>query len=75
MRLTRSAKLTLSANHARVVRSIDYGAVIRALHALATGWDMRGRPPEKLRQDRVHGFLLDAEGGIVAGRINRPLLP
>lgn len=35
---------------------VTHKGVIRALYALAVGWDMTGKPPDKLAWDRVHVF-------------------
>ena len=49
--------------------------VIRALYALAAGWDLRGKPPVKLRPDCAHRFLLAADGRLSPGRLNLSLPP
>ena len=36
--------------------------VIRAVLALATGWNMLGKPPHDLDDDKAHLFLIDGEG-------------
>jgi broad specificity phosphatase PhoE len=41
---------------------VSHKAVQRALYALATGWQMLGKPPVKLRDGRAHLFRLDADG-------------
>lgn len=53
--------------------AVTHKGVIRALYALATGWDMTGKPPEKLRDDCVHVFTLSAEGAPAVDRLNLPL--
>ena len=55
--------------------AVCHRGVIRALYALAIGWDMRADPPEKLRNDCAHRFLVDADGSARLDRINWPLLP
>jgi broad specificity phosphatase PhoE len=42
--------------------AVTHRGVIRAVLALATGWDMLGRPPAKLDWTAVHFFDVDAEG-------------
>jgi len=42
--------------------AITHRGVIRAVLALATGWDMLGRPPAKLDWTAVHFFDVDATG-------------
>ena len=48
--------------------------VIRALLALASGWDMTGKPPARLDWTRVHVFLLAADGSPAVGDLNLPLI-
>jgi probable phosphoglycerate mutase len=55
--------------------AICHKGVIRALVALASGWDMTGPPPEKLRDASAHRFLLGAGGTPVVGQLNLPLVP
>ena len=38
----------------RPVAAVTHKGVIRALYALASGWDMCGKPPVKLRSDCLH---------------------
>ena len=59
----------------RPVVAVCHKGVMRALYALARGWDMTGRPPEKLRDGHAQGFAVDAEGGIAIARLNLPLAP
>ncbi|HFQ15666.1 MAG TPA: histidine phosphatase family protein, partial [Rhodobacteraceae bacterium] len=52
--------------------AVTHKGVIQAIHALATGWRMIGKPPHKLRDGAAH--LFDVTGGqpeIV--RLNIPL--
>lgn len=53
---------------------VTHRSVIRALYARARGWDMLGRPPEKLANGCVHLFRLD-ESGPQIERLNLPLAP
>ena len=46
------------------VVAVTHKGVIRALLALATGWDMRGPPPLRLAWDRGHAFAVSAAGGL-----------
>ena len=55
--------------------AVAHKGVIRATYALAAGWDMKGPPPVKLRNDVAQEFLLDAEGLPGAGRLNIRLSP
>lgn len=52
--------------------AVTHRSVIRAIHGRATGWDMLGRPPEKLLDGCVHLFRLSAEG-LSVDRLNLPL--
>jgi probable phosphoglycerate mutase len=51
--------------------AITHKGVLRAILALATGWDMLGEPPVKLMPAALHLFELDARG---APRLVRPNL-
>lgn len=55
--------------------AITHKGVIRALYALAVGWDMRGKPPDKLRDACAHRFRLAADGTPRVERLNIPLAP
>ena len=55
--------------------AVSHKGVIRALYALASGWDMTGRPPEKLRDACAHRFTLAAGGAPRAEQLNVPLAP
>jgi broad specificity phosphatase PhoE len=46
----------------RDVLAITHKGVMRALYALASGWDMRGKPPHRLADNAVHEFGLDRTG-------------
>jgi broad specificity phosphatase PhoE len=54
---------------------VTHKAVLRALLALATGWEMLGKPPVKLLPDSAHVFRLDKSGEISVERMNVSLLP
>jgi probable phosphoglycerate mutase len=51
---------------------ITHKGVIRALYALASGWDMREKPPHRLASDALHAFQLDGSG-LRIDRLNVPL--
>lgn len=55
--------------------AVAHKAVLRALYALAVGWDMCEQPPEKIRTNCAHHFRLDAAGQPQVVRMNLPLLP
>ena len=42
--------------------AVTHKGVLRALYAWASGWDMTGRPPVKLRDACAHVYALDDEG-------------
>lgn len=55
--------------------AVTHKGVIRALYAQATGWDMTGKPPQKLRDACAHVFALTREGRPVVEELNIPLKP
>jgi len=56
----------------RDVLAITHKGVIRALYTLASGWDMRGKPPHRLAGNVIHEVEIDRTGlRIVA--LNIPL--
>ncbi len=52
------------------IGAVTHNGVIRALYALATGWDMTGRPPVKLRDGALQVFAVDGQGRIAADVLN-----
>jgi broad specificity phosphatase PhoE len=54
--------------------AVTHKGVIRALYALATGWEMTDRPPHKLKPLHAHAFTV-ADGEIAVARLNIPLEP
>lgn len=54
--------------------AVAHKAVLRALYAEATGWDMTVKPPEKIRANSAHRFRLDAGGHPLVLEMNLPLL-
>ncbi|HEV2189033.1 MAG TPA: histidine phosphatase family protein [Stellaceae bacterium] len=57
----------------RDTAAITHKGVIRAVLALATGWDMLGKPPYRLSWSAVHLFRLDSRGHPSIERLNLPL--
>ena len=57
------------------VVAVAHKGVIRALLSLASGWDMTGKPPEKLLSDSAQCFLLAEDGTPRVERLNLSLLP
>ena len=53
--------------------AVCHNGVIRALYALAVGWNMTGKPPTKLRDGCVQTFTVDADGAVHEDRLNIPL--
>ena len=64
----------LVAEH-RDTAAVTHKGVIRAALALATGWDMTGKPPHRLDWAAAHLFLLDAAGHWSLVRPDIPLEP
>jgi probable phosphoglycerate mutase len=54
---------------------ICHKGVMRALYALATGWAMVGKPPQKLKDAMLHRFALDEDGTPHVERLNIALVP
>jgi probable phosphoglycerate mutase len=52
------------------VLAVSHKAAIRALLALATGWDMTGRPPVKLDWGCLHFFAAHRDGRVTIERPN-----
>ncbi|HVC50839.1 MAG TPA: histidine phosphatase family protein [Stellaceae bacterium] len=57
----------------RATVAITHKGVIRAVFALATGWDMRGKPPARLSWSAAHLFRLGSDGVPAVERLNLPL--
>ncbi|MCB9948900.1 MAG: histidine phosphatase family protein [Rhodospirillaceae bacterium] len=55
--------------------AVCHKGVIRAVYALAVGWDMKDKPPDRLRDDACHRFWLAADGTPSVDRLNLPLVP
>ncbi len=55
------------------VVAVSHKAAIRALLALATGWNMLGRPPHKLDWKCAHFFVAQDGGCVAIERLNVPL--
>jgi len=63
------------AAHGEPAVAVTHKAAIRAVLALATGWDMMGRPPVKLDWHSAHFFLANADGSVRLDRANVSLAP
>jgi len=57
----------------RDTAAVTHKGVIRAVLALATGWDMLGKPPYRLSWSAAHLFRLDAGGNPSVDRLNIPM--
>jgi broad specificity phosphatase PhoE len=55
------------------VGAVTHKGVIRALFALASGWDMLGKAPARLDWQSAHLFRLNAGGRPAVERLNLPL--
>lgn len=64
----------LAAVAGRPCVAVSHKGVIRALTALATGWDMTGRPPAKLLPDSAQCFHLSSDGRPAVDQLNLSLL-
>ena len=58
------------AQSGRPTAAVTHKGVIRAVLALATGWDMRDKPPHRLDWSAAHLFRLDASGEPRIARLN-----
>lgn len=59
----------------QAVGAVSHKGVIRALFALATGWDMLGKAPVRLDWQSAHIFRLDAAANPAVERLNVGLVP
>lgn len=57
----------------RPVVAVTHKGVLRALLAIATGWDMRNKPPVKLRPATLQRFVLARSGMLRIDMCNVPL--
>ncbi|MCW2244963.1 putative phosphoglycerate mutase [Azospirillum fermentarium] len=55
--------------------AVAHAGVIRALYALAVGWDMADKPPHKIRDACAHLFALADDGTPSLVQLNIPLEP
>jgi probable phosphoglycerate mutase len=58
------------AENGEPVVAVSHKAAIRAVLALATGWDMMGRPPVKLDWRSLHFFHVENDGTVKLDRAN-----
>lgn len=57
----------------RATVAVTHKGVIRAVYALAAGWDMRTKPSDRLSWSAAHLFRLDKTGRPAIERLNIPL--
>lgn len=57
----------------RATIAVTHKAVLRATYALATGWRMLDKPPQKLKDACAHVFALDESGTPRIAQLNVPL--
>ncbi len=57
----------------RPTLAVTHRGVIRAIYALAVGWDMTGKPPAKLREACAHVFAIAGDGTPAVVELNIPL--
>ena len=55
------------------VGAVVHKGIIRAVYALACGWDMRGESPVDFAWDALHLFELEADGSLQPGYRSLPL--
>ena len=72
-RMTMTRLSLWSSTLSEPVVAVSHKAAIRALLALATGWNMLGRPPHKLDWKCLHFFVAQDEGRVAIERLNVPL--
>jgi len=54
----------------RPTAAVTHHGVIRAIYALATGWDMADNPPDRLQAGCAHRIVLDPHGRPSVDRLN-----
>ena len=54
--------------------AVTHKGVLRAVLAAATGWDMTGKAPLRLRAGAMHVFAVEASGSIAVRECNLPLV-
>ena len=67
--------LTERASAGRATAAVCHRGVIRAVYALAIGWDMKSSPPRRLADGAAHLFRLDPGGMPSVERLDIPLDP
>jgi probable phosphoglycerate mutase len=67
--------LATLASREQPLLAVSHNGVLRALLAIATGWDMTTKPPVKLRPAMLHRFALARNGALAVVACNEPLVP
>lgn len=62
------------AQRGRPTGAVAHQGIIRAALSLATGWEMVGKPPEKMDWASVHVFTVHEDGTMEISRLNVSLL-
>jgi probable phosphoglycerate mutase len=63
----------LLSRHVAPAIFVTHKGVLRALYALATGWDMKAKAPDRLVAGCAHEFRISGEGALAVDRLNIPL--
>ncbi|MDZ4735961.1 MAG: histidine phosphatase family protein [Rhodospirillaceae bacterium] len=53
--------------------AVTHKGVVRAIYALATGWTMQAREPDRLRFPAIHLVRVEPDGKVAPDRFNLPL--
>jgi len=61
------------AQHRQPTVAVTHSGVLRALLAIATGWDMMGKPPVRLASGRLHRFVVERGPALRIVEWNVPL--
>jgi probable phosphoglycerate mutase len=67
--------LAATADGRETLFGVTHKGVLRALLAAATGWDMTGKAPHRLRHGMLHLFAVESGGRIAIRECNVPLAP
>ena len=63
------------ANDPGALIAVTHLGVLRVILAAATGWDMTGKPPVRLKSDALHRFAIDSTGRVAIVQCNLALAP
>lgn len=67
--------LAEAATAGRPIIAVTHNGVLRAAFSLATGWDMKSKPPLRREHGVAHLYRLHADGSLSVDEINIPLDP